>query len=607
MAWIIVNGDWDNPVMVFADLLKDAIPALPIDTFASKAANPTALSGKVLYFGPGVWTIEELYPIQSGARLYLDAGAWVRGTFDLRGARDVVIQGPGIISGERVTSETVQAIVDFEVQLQNAMFYGGHPDVVTYSNYVRGITVVLAPFYNATGCMNHWFGVKLIAPWAYNCDGIKAQPDSQLGYATIQNNFIWVGDDGIDVQSNYNVLVTENVIVQVNGAAFLLLYFYSADAPTLTLIANNYVSSIGGFYPADQINTNSFLKAWCDAPDERSTWGRSNVYVDQLWIEGEQSSRVPIFQFQNIKYVFPGVTQQDAAGDLANFTLRRIYVEHAPQRRSHLIGRDYENTPRDMTFEQIWIEGVELSVLNWDTYVYSNQFPARITVGGHPLATAVDICNLALSYIGDSAKITSISPPDGSTQATVCARFYTISVNSVIEMASWSFATRHVALVEAATNERTEWDYAYTLPADHLKAIAILPKDADDDYGTKWVPLESPVYMPIVAAGSYNPKPFAIELTSTGGMVLYTDQPEARLRYQAYVTNVNLFPPLFQMAVSWHLASMLAGPLIGGDQGAEQAKRCIQMMQTYLARATVSDADQRQIKPDHVVSWMTNR
>lgn len=606
-AWMIVNGDWDNPVMVFADPLKDAIPALPTDSFVSKAANPVAQSGKVLYFGPGVWTIEELYPVQSGARIYLDAGAWVKGTFDLRNVSDVVIQGPGILSGERVLAETVQAMPTFEQQLENAMFYGGIPDAVAYGNHVRGITVVLAPFYGASGCINHWFGVKMLSPWVYNCDGIKSQPDSQLGYSTIQHNFIWVGDDGIDVQSNYTALVTDNVIVQVNGSAFLLLYFYSQDAGSLTIIARNYVASIGGFYGVDSLNTNCLIKAWVDAPDNLATYGRENVYIDELWVEGESTSRVPIFQFQNTLYPFPGVTPQDAAGDLASFVLRRVYVEHTPQRRSHLLGRDRNNTPRDMTFEKIWIEGVELSVLNWSTYVYQNEYPVRITVGGHPLATAVDICNLALSYLGDSAKITSITPPDGSAQAAACARFYTLSVNSVLEMAHWSFATRYVALVETVTNERTEWDYSYTLPADHLKAIAILPKDVDDDYGTKWVPLENPVYMPIVSSGSYNPKPFAIEQTSTGSIVLYTDQPEARLRYQAYVTNVNLFPPLFQMAVSWHLASMLAGPLIGGDQGAEQAKRCIQMMQTYLGKASVSDADQRQIKPDHVVSWMSNR
>lgn len=404
-AWIIVNNDWDNPLMIFSDTLKEAIPALPIDPFVSKAANPTAVVGKVLYFGPGVWTIEELYPLPSGARVYLDAGAWVKGTFDMRNARDVIIQGPGILSGERVLAETVQALGTFETQLPYAMFYGGIPDAVAYGNYVRGITVVLAPFYGASGCINHWFNVKMLTPWCYNCDGIKSQPDSILGYSTIQHNFIWVGDDGIDVQSNYNALVTDNVIVQVNGAAFLLLYFYSRDAGTLTLIARNYVASIGGFYPADSINTNSLIKAWCDAPNENPTYGRENVYIDELWVEGEPTSRVPLFQFQNVPYVFPGVDPGDAAGDLANFVLKRIYVEHTPQRRSHLIGRDRDNAPRDMTFEKIWIEGVELSVLNWTTYVYQNEYPVRITVGGHPLATAVDICNLALSYLGDRKSV----------------------------------------------------------------------------------------------------------------------------------------------------------------------------------------------------------
>ena len=33
------------------------------------------------------------------------------------------------------------------------------------------------------------------------------------------------------------------------------------------------------------------------------------------------------------------------------------------------------------------------------------------------MASNVDICNLALSLIGDVAKVSSITPPDGSVQS----------------------------------------------------------------------------------------------------------------------------------------------------------------------------------------------
>jgi hypothetical protein len=89
--------------------------------------------------------------------------------------------------------------------------------------------------------------------------------------------------------------------------------------------------------------------------------------------------------------------------------------------------------------------------------------------------------------------------------------------------------------------------------------------------------------------------------------VLYTDQENALLRYQALVNDPTKFDPLFTMALSWHLASMLAGPVIKGDQGSAEAKRCAQMMLLYLQQARASDANQRDVKVEHIVPWTSGR
>jgi hypothetical protein len=86
-----------------------------------------------------------------------------------------------------------------------------------------------------------------------------------------------------------------------------------------------------------------------------------------------------------------------------------------------------------------------------------------------------------------------------------------------------------------------------------------------------------------------------------------TDQSDAVLRYTSVVTDTTKFPPLFTVALSWHLASMLAGPLIKGDVGAAEAKRCAAMMQAYLAKAIESDTSQRRINPRHNVPWINGR
>lgn len=222
----------------------------------------------------------------------------------------------------------------------------------------------------------------------------------------------------------------------------------------------------------------------------------------------------------------------------------------------------------------------------------------------------LDICNLALSHIGDTAKITSIDPPDGSTQAALCARFYPIARNSLLEMKYWSFATRRVALT-AIENTWPEWDYCYMVPPGVASIFAVLPAEATDDYSTRFSPTDSPGYfannIPIIAAGRYAPQPFQVEVNTDGDQIILTDQADAVLRYCSLVTEPNHFTPLFSMALSWHLASMLAGPILKGDVGSAEAKRCQQMMAAYLSKAETSDSSQRNIKPEHIVSWMSGR
>ena len=52
---------------------------------------------------------------------------------------------------------------------------------------------------------------------------------------------------------------------------------------------------------------------------------------------------------------------------------------------------------------------------------------------------------------------------------------------------------------------------------------------------------------------------------------------------------------------------MLAGPLLKGDVGAAESKRCVSAMQAYLSQAMVSDANQRKTKPTHMPAWMRAR
>tara|TARA_R100000329_G_scaffold41620_1_gene38828 strand:+ start:895 stop:1563 length:669 start_codon:yes stop_codon:yes gene_type:complete len=222
------------------------------------------------------------------------------------------------------------------------------------------------------------------------------------------------------------------------------------------------------------------------------------------------------------------------------------------------------------------------------------------------MATEVNICNLALAHLGDDATIASLSPPEGSAQAEKAARFYPIARDSLLEMHTWNFAAKRANLA-LTTNNLAQWDYAYVAPTDMMSPVAVISPTAQNDYATRMSAGDTPGgitsnYAPTIVAGQYTPQQFAIE-----GTTIYTNVETAMLRYQAFVTESDKFSPLFVMTLSWHLASMLAGPIIKGDQGAAEAKRCTQVMVSYLTTAKQSDNLQRDITVEHIVPWTSGR
>ena len=222
------------------------------------------------------------------------------------------------------------------------------------------------------------------------------------------------------------------------------------------------------------------------------------------------------------------------------------------------------------------------------------------------MATEVDICNLALAHLGDDATIASLNPPEGSAQAEKAARFYPIARNSLLEMHTWNFAAKR-GNIALTTNSLDQWDYAYVAPADMMSPVAIISPTAQNDYATRMSAGDTPGgitsnYAPTIVAGQYTPQQFAVE-----GDLIYTNQENAVLRYQAFITDPSLFSPQFVVTLSWHLASMMAGPVIKGDQGAAEAKRCTQMMANYLTSAKQSDNLHRDITIEHIVPWTSGR
>jgi hypothetical protein len=202
------------------------------------------------------------------------------------------------------------------------------------------------------------------------------------------------------------------------------------------------------------------------------------------------------------------------------------------------------------------------------------------------LASDVDICNLALAHLGDDATVATIDPPEGSAQATHCARFYPISRATLQDMNNWGFCTTRQALALLTATPVSGWTYAYAPPSDAVNILALFVAGSADDY---------------------SPQPFDIEQLPDGTSVIYTNTPNAVCRYTRHIVDTTKFPPLFIEALAWLLASQLAGPVLKGDAGRAATKECYLMFMARYREATASDAAQRKVEPTHNVAWVAGR
>lgn len=153
------------------------------------------------------------------------------------------------------------------------------------------------------------------------------------------------------------------------------------------------------------------------------------------------------------------------------------------------------------------------------------------------MASKVDIWNTALSHIGHKANIAD--PDETSAEANHCRRYYPIAVNVALERHAWSFATRRVQLAVVA-NPVEHWMFAYSRPNLCIKERAVLPPQCTDDK---------------------HEQPFAVESNEDGDILILTNMENAVLKYTTVVEDTNKFSPLFVLAVSYDLASLLVGPI----------------------------------------------
>lgn len=156
------------------------------------------------------------------------------------------------------------------------------------------------------------------------------------------------------------------------------------------------------------------------------------------------------------------------------------------------------------------------------------------------MASVIEICNIALSNIGNSRSINSLS--ESSKEAGACSLHFDACRDAVLSDFDWNFATKRIALAD--TNmPPSDWQYAYQYPVDCLRIIEIMVPGVRNPTAAQRVQ-------------------YATGIDDTGRLI-YTDQSSAWLKYVSRVTDVNLFDAIFSEALSWRLAAAIGMQLAG--------------------------------------------
>lgn len=669
--YIEVNGNRKDVLFVFSDPLAiDTVPTTSGTTITVSAGNIGSLStvqGQtvgsplVIRFPRGIWDLPTtagstsnpggaasvtrsvdhmLWPVRPFTKIHLERGAWVIGSFDIRNSNDISFSGPGNISGEWATAADIDSILqgqllgDFNAQVAWAAFHGRtfaataqDEDFTFPAMEVRGVTLVGHPFYSFNLGISLCDRVKCISHWRANTDGTNGLAlDANTNATIVDKSLFYVGDDGLARTTNFGAtLITNSHCVCFNGAPVLLGYWpfvkTSPATSNFALIENCTVQSCApvnahfgmdlytgetpAFWSSNEALwtsispysmptsfTNSIIKMWMDGNDaDPKDYGFYNITVKGLSVEGPVP--ISLFCVGNLFYPFNGGVIENRAGNASSLAFVDITCEQTPAVKSRLIGRDRSNTPHDITFQNITIAGELLTTWNWNEHVVQDSSPYNIFVEGRLVTTAVDVCNTALAHLGETANVSSVFPPDGSAQAALCNRFYNVAAEELLTLHPWSFATKRTDLTEDATNDLDQsWGFSYQVPGDVGRVLQVIPQDTPDN---------------VVDATTREQPSHTLEQDAAGDLRLYSNIEDAVLRYTTYVYDANKYPALFVSALSWLLASKLAGPLIKGDVGAAEAKRCLQMVQWYIGKAVAVDGLQRNQKPTHSVPWISQR
>ncbi len=361
---IVLNGDYLNPLFLFADPLEVAIPDKHAETtlVIKEGDDCTALNEKVkkasvVWFEPGIHRIGVAFQVYENQTIYLEGGSYLLGTLHGYMAPNVTIRGRGILAGDEISRKAVLALkreTGFTKRIVERMRYHAINMLSTqndsswnaFANYpgsgcdnltIEGITIASPRqfFIRATGVPMTIYNVKMVGSWPYNTDGF-----SGIGQAntTVFDCFFHCNDDAIYVTPNNCHIHHCNFWQGNNGCVF---QFAWGSAP--------YTQGGGYIHDCNILHNGHVAEA-----NNRMVIGSrkggpgdiENVHFKNINIEG------PVWSLIRL--------ETNGSGDLGSFrniTFENIYVNGPVLHKSTI---NSSKGKAEGEFSSSWIENITL-------------------------------------------------------------------------------------------------------------------------------------------------------------------------------------------------------------------------------------------------------
>ena len=188
--------------------------------------------------------------------------------------------------------------------------------------------------------------------------------------------------------------------------------------------------------------------------------------------------------------------------------------------------------------------------------------------------TKTQICSMTVSHCGISSSINDIEK-DTSVQAVQCRLFYDTCVELLLEMLPWSFAEEEFTLTNIG-NPPDGWAYRYAYPNNCKRVNRIVnPAMRSAQNITDKIPF----------------KIVNISDSQGTGRAILTDQEDAKIEGNRWITDANMFSATFSMALSLFIATHIVVPLRVKQSMIDSVNK---KWATWLSEAQTQDKAERQ-------------